>query len=77
MILVYENIELSRGQRLWQTSTPAVIPQDIIVPQPSSFSKHLNNEQLALWLQSHPRLTDTDYRQDINKLKGTLLMKRM
>ena len=55
-----------------QTSTSALIPQEIIIPQPSSFSKHLNNEQLALWLLNHPNLAGTDYEDDINKLKGTL-----
>lgn len=67
-------IELSRRQGLQQASTPVLIPQEIIVPQLSPFSKHLNNEQLSLWLQNHPSLIGTDYREDINKLKGTLIL---
>ena len=66
--IVHVHAELSRGQ---QTSTPALISEENIVPQPLSFSKHLNNEQLALWLQNHPNMAGTDYRDDINKLKGT------
>ena len=60
---------MSRGQGLQQMCTPALIPQEM----KPSFSKDLNNEQLALWLQIHPTLTGTDYREDINKLKGTLM----
>ena len=71
LFLVY--IGLSRGQSLQQTSTPALIQQEITVPQLPSFSKHLNDEQLALWLQNHPSLAGTDYQEDISKLiKGTL-----
>ena len=64
--------ELYRGQALQQASTPALIPHEVIVPQSLSFSNHLNNEQLALWLQNHPRLIGNDYQEDINKLKGTV-----
>ena len=36
-----------------------------------TFSKDMNNEQLAQWLRSHPSLTGTDYEEDISKLSGT------
>ena len=58
--------ELYRGQALQQASTPALIPHEVIVPQSLSFSNHLNNEQLALWLQNHPRLIGNDITFVIN-----------
>ena len=48
-------------------------PQVRIHPQPRTFSKDMNNEQLALWLSNHPDLVGTDYQSDIDKLKGGLL----
>ena len=45
-------------------------PQVEIHPQPRTFSKDMNNEQLALWLSNHPDLVGTDYQSDIDKLKG-------
>ena len=39
-----------------------------------TFSKDLNNEQLALWLSDHPRLMGTDYQHDISKVKGIFNM---
>ena len=42
-----------------------------IQPQPSVFSKDMSNEQLAVWLRNHPRLTGTNYEEDIGKLRGT------
>ena len=34
----------------------------------------MNNEQLAVWLSNHPRLMETDYQHDIQKLKGIVLL---
>ena len=47
-------------------------PQVRIHPQPHTFSKDMNNEQLALWLSNHPDLVGTDYQSDVDKLKGGL-----
>ena len=38
--------------------------------QPLTFSKHMGNEQLALWLRNHPGLSGVDYEEDISKLIG-------
>ena len=35
-----------------------------------TFSTHLSQEQLFLWLCDHPRLRGIDYKYDIGKLKG-------
>ena len=35
-----------------------------------TFSKDMSNEQLALWLNRHPKLVGTDFSEDINKLRG-------
>ena len=36
-----------------------------------TFSKDMNNEQLAQWLRNHPSLSGTDYEEDISKVCGT------
>ena len=52
-----------------QTQTSATVqPQH---RQTLVFSVDLNYEQLALWLTNHQQFVGVDYRQDINKLKGT------
>ena len=38
-----------------------------------TFSKHLDHEQLCLWLYHHPRLMEVDHRHDIGKLKGIII----
>ena len=70
-LLLYVFTEWSRGQGLQQASTPALSSGEIIVPQSLSFLRHLNEEQLALWLQNHPDV-GPDYQDDINILEGTL-----
>ena len=50
----------------------AVQLQVDVQPQPSNFSKDMNNEQLAVWLTNHPSLAGTDYKEDIGKLRGTI-----
>ena len=39
-----------------------------------SFSKDMSNEQLALWLSRHPKLVGTDFSEDINKLRGIIVI---
>ena len=54
-----------------QPQAPAIVqPQVDVSLQPLTFSKDMSNEQLALWLSSHPNLTGTDYHEDIGKLRG-------
>ena len=54
-----------------QQSPSTVQPWVDVHPQPPlTFSKDMNNEQLALWLRTHPSLTGTDYEEDISKLIG-------
>ena len=50
---------------------PRVQSQVDVHIQPSTFSKDMSNEQLALWLRNHSSLTGTDYEKDISKLRGT------
>jgi hypothetical protein len=38
-----------------------------------TFTKHLNHEQLFLWLCDHPGFMGVDYRHDIGKLKGSYM----
>ena len=52
-------------------SPPMVQPQMDIHPQTLTFSEDMSNEQLAVWLKNHPRLTGTNYEEDISKLRGT------
>ena len=39
-----------------------------------TFSKHLDHEQLCSWLYDHPRFMGVDYRHDIGKLKGIIII---
>ena len=43
-----------------------------VCSQQLTFSKDMNNEQLALWLRNHPSLSGTDYEEDISILRGPL-----
>ena len=36
--------------------------------------KHLDHEQLFVWLCAHPRLMAVDYQHDIGKLKGIIII---
>ena len=36
--------------------------------------KHLDYEQLFMWLCAHPRFVGVDYQHDIGKLKGKLII---
>ena len=47
-----------------------VQPQEDKCSQPLTFSKDMNNIQLAQWLRNHPSLTGTYYEEDISKLIG-------
>ena len=49
-------------------------PRLDVCSKPPTFSKDMNNEQLAQWLRNHPSLTGTDYEQDISKLSGLYLI---
>ena len=49
--------------------TPALAQVDLLTFE---FSKCMSSEQLAQWLRNHPRLSGTDYEEDISKLRGTL-----
>ena len=53
-------------------SLPTVQTQLSVRSQPLTFSKDMNNEQLAIWLRNHPNLSGTDYEEDISILRGTL-----
>lgn len=56
-----------------QPQSPPTVQAPVDVhPQPSDsvFSKDMSNEQLALWLRSHPSLAGTDYEEDIRKLRS-------
>ena len=64
-----------------QTTTQAPLPACVTISpqsqqvqnQPTdleTFSKDMSNEQLALWLNCHPKLVGTDFSEDINKLRG-------
>ena len=52
-------------------SSPTFQMQVDAYSQPLTFSKHMGNEQLALWLRNHPSLSGTNYEEDIRKLIGT------
>ena len=39
-----------------------------------TFTKHLDHEQLFLFLCNHPRFMGVDYRHDIGKLKGIIII---
>ena len=68
-----DNFSDSVQQQQPQLAVVTDQPQVRIHPQPRTFSKDMNNEQLALWLSNHPDLVGTDYQSDIDKLKGGLL----
>ena len=62
------------SEGLQQIQTPAIAqPQMDVSPQqfPLTFSRDLNNEQVAQWLSMHPNFVGTDYQEDILKLRGT------
>ena len=71
IVLIHKDYSSSAG--VWQSQfPPSVQPQVAVHPQPSStFSQDMSNEQLELWLRTHPSLTGTDYEEDISKLSGT------
>ena len=48
-----------------QVTTPPVQPH----PSHQPFSKQMSIEELSLWLMNHPEV-GSDYRDDIDKLKG-------
>lgn len=39
-----------------------------------TFSKNLDDKQLALWLANHPELKRAEYQHDIYRLKGMLII---
>ena len=63
--------DLTRDAMQQPQSPSTVQPQMDIHPQTSTFSEDMSNEQLAVWLRNHPRLTGTNYEEDISKLRGT------
>ena len=48
----------------------SVQPQEDTCSQPLTFSKDMNNIQLAQWLRNYPSLTGTYFEEDISKLIG-------
>ena len=52
-------------------SPPTVGAQGDVRSQPLKFSNDMSNQQLALWLRNHTRVSGPDYEEDISKLIGT------
>jgi hypothetical protein len=60
------------GASIEQPQSPPTVQTPMNVrSQLLTFSKDMNNEQLALWLRNHPSLSGTDYEEDISKLRGS------
>jgi hypothetical protein len=59
------------GASVQQPQSPPTVQTRVDVrSQPLTFSKDMSNEQLALWLRSHPSLRGTNYEEDMSKLIG-------
>ena len=61
---------------LQQTQTPTIAQPrgDVCSQLPLTFSKDLNNEQVAQWLSMHPNFAGTGYQEDILKLRGSYIL---
>ena len=62
---------------LQQTQTLAIAqPRGDVCSQqlPLTFSKDLNNEQVAQWLSMHPNFAGAGYQEDILKLRGNYIL---
>ena len=72
IIIFLMRTDYSSGASVQQPPSPHTFqPRLDVHSQPLTFSKDMNNEQLAQWLRNHPSLTGTDYEEDISKLSGT------